>query len=110
MFDMMNMMGKMKEVQAKMKEAQSNLVNVKAEGESGAGMVKVTVNGTRQIESLHIDNDLIKPDDKEMMQDLIIAATNKALQEVELKSKEELKKSTSGLIPNIPGMDLSGFM
>lgn len=106
---MFDMMGKMKEVQAKMKEAQANLVNVKAEGESGAGMVKVTVNGTKQIESILIDEDLIKPEDKEMMQDLIIAAINKAIQEVDVKSKEELKKSTAGLIPNIPGMDLSGL-
>lgn len=110
MFDMMNMMGKMKEVQAKMKEAQANLINVKAEGESGGGMVKASVNGLRQIESLQIDNELVKPEDKEMLQDLVVAAVNKALQEVETKSKEELKKSTQGLLPNIPGLDLGGFM
>ena len=110
MFDMMNMMGKMKEVQAKMKEAQANLVNVKAEGESGGGMVKASVNGLKQIESLQIDDDLIKPDDKEMLQDLVVAAVNKALKEVEVKSKEEIKKSTQGLLPNIPGLDLGGFM
>lgn len=110
MFDMMNMMGKMKEVQSKMKEAQANLVNVKAEGESGGGMVKAIVNGSKQIEALQIDNDLIKPGDKEMLQDLVVAAINKALQEVEGKSKEALKKSTEGLIPNIPGLDLSGLM
>ena len=110
MFDMMNMMGKMKEVQAKMKEAQANLVNVKSEGESCGGMVKATVNGLKQVEKLQIDNELIKPDDKEMLQDLIVAAVNKALQEVEGKSKEEIKKSTQGLIPNIPGLDLGSFM
>ncbi|MDH5474312.1 MAG: YbaB/EbfC family nucleoid-associated protein [Cyclobacteriaceae bacterium] len=110
MFDMMNMMGKMKEVQAKMKEAQANLVNVKSDGESGGGMVKATVNGSKQVEALQIDDELIKIEDKEMLQDLVIAAINKALQEVEGKSKEELKKSTEGLIPNIPGLDLSGLM
>ena len=110
MMDMFNMMGKLKEVQAKMKEAQANLVNIKATGEAGAGMVTVTVNGTRQIESMTIDNDLVKPEDKEMMQDLIVAAVNKAMQEVDIKSKEALKQSTEGLLPNIPGLDLSGLV
>lgn len=109
MFDMMKMMGKMKEVQAKVKEAQANLVNIKAEGEAGAGMVKVTVNGLKQVESINIDQDIIKPEDKEMIQDLTVAAINKAIQEVEILAKEEMKKNTEGLIPNIPGLDLGGM-
>jgi DNA-binding protein YbaB len=48
MFDMMKMMGKMKEVQTQLKKAQDNLVNIKVEGESGGGMVKTVVNGKRQ--------------------------------------------------------------
>ena len=110
MFDMMKMMGKMKEVQARLKEAQDNLVNVEASAESGAGLVKATVNGKRQLMQLEIDNSLIKPDDKMVLQDLIIAAVNKASEEAEVKAKEELKKSTEGMLPNIPGMDLSGLM
>lgn len=109
MFDMMKMMGKMKEVQTKVKEAQANLVNIKADGEAGAGMVKVTVNGLKQVESMNIDQDIIKPEDKEMIQDLIVAAINKAIQEVEILAKEEMKKNTEGLIPNIPGLDLGGM-
>lgn len=109
MFDMMKMMGKMKEVQAKVKEAQENLVNIKTTAESGGGMVKATVNGKKELISLDIDNDLIKPEDKEMLQDLVIAAVNKATQEVEVLAKEEMKKSTEGMLPNIPGMDLGGL-
>jgi len=109
MFDMMKMMGKMKEVQAKVKEAQANLVNIKAEGESGAGMVKATVNGLKQVESINIDPDIIKADDKEMIQDLTVAAINKAIEEVDVLAKEEMKKHTDGLIPNIPGLDLGGM-
>ncbi|MTI20668.1 YbaB/EbfC family nucleoid-associated protein [Fulvivirga sp. RKSG066] len=109
MFDMMKMMGKMKEVQAKVKEAQANLVNIKTTGESGGGMVKATVNGKKELISLDIDNELVKPEDKEMLQDLIVAAVNKATQEAEVLAKEEMKKSTEGLLPNIPGMDLSGM-
>lgn len=110
MFDMMKMMGKMKEVQARMKEAQDNLVNIKAQGESGAGLVKATVNGKRQVVLLDIDPSLLKADDKIILQDLIIAAINKASDEAEILSKEALRKSTEGLLPNIPGMDLSSLM
>jgi nucleoid-associated protein EbfC len=110
MFDMMKMMGKMKEVQSRLKEAQDNLVHVRASGESGGGMVKATVNGKRQLISLDIDPTLIKPEDKAVLQDLVVAAVNKAAEEADVKAKEELKKSTEGLIPNIPGLDLSGMM
>ena len=110
MLDMMKMLGKMKEVQAKLKEAQENLVNITSTAESGAGMVKATVNGKKQLISLEIDNEIVNTEDKEMMQDLIVAATNKALEEVEVLAKEEIQKSTEGMLPNIPGLDLSGMM
>ena len=93
-----------------MKEAQDNLVNVRASGESGGGLVSATVNGKRQLVQLEVDPSLLKADDKVVLQDLIIAAVNKAAEEAEVKAKEELKKSTEGLLPNIPGMDLSGLM
>jgi nucleoid-associated protein EbfC len=48
----------------------------------------------------------LKPEDKEMMLDLIVAATNKAIEEVEIKAAEHIKKATEGLMPNIPGFDL----
>jgi nucleoid-associated protein EbfC len=110
MFDMMKMMGKMKEVQAKMKEAQDNLVRVQAIGEAGGGMVKAIVNGKKQVISIDIDASILKNDDKVLVQDLIVAAVNKANDEVEVIAKDEIKKATDGLIPNIPGMDLSSLM
>ena len=110
MFDMMKMMGKVKEVQAKMKEAQENLVNVKANGESGGGMVKATVNGKKQLISLDIDPILLKAEDKMVLQDLVVAAVNKASEEADILAKEEIRKSTDGLLPNIPGMDLSSML
>lgn len=110
MFDMMKMMGKMKEVQTRLKEAQDNLVNVQAQGESGGGMVKATVNGKKQLMALDIDPTLLKAEDKTILQDLLVAAVNKAVEEAEILAKEELRKSTEGLLPNIPGMDLSGLM
>jgi nucleoid-associated protein EbfC len=110
MFDMMKMMGKMKEVQSRMKEAQDNLVKVQAHGESGAGMVKATVNGKKQLVAIDLDASLLKSDDKIILQDLIVAAVNKANDEAEIVAKEEIRKSTEGLLPNIPGLDLSGLM
>jgi hypothetical protein len=70
----------------------------------------VTINGQKKIIDLQIDADLIKPDDKEMLQDLIVAAVNKALESIEPKIKEHLQKATEGLLPNIPGMDLGSLM
>ena len=110
MFDMMKMMGKVKEVQAKMKEAQENLAHIKANGESGGGMVKATVNGKKILISLDIDPALLKADDKMVLQDLIVAAVNKASEEADILAKEEIKKSTDGLLPSIPGMDISSMM
>jgi nucleoid-associated protein EbfC len=110
MFDMMKMMGKMKEVQQKMKEAQDSLVHVKASGEAGGGMVRATVNGKKQVIALDIDPLILKAEDKVLVQDLVIAAVNKASEEAEVLAKEALKKATEGMLPNIPGMDLSSLM
>ncbi|MEQ8335761.1 MAG: YbaB/EbfC family nucleoid-associated protein [Cyclobacteriaceae bacterium] len=110
MFDMMKMMGKVKEVQEKMKKAQEELGSVTAEAESGGGLVKVVVNGRKEVVSLQIDPSLINKDDAEMMQDLVIAAVNLAIQSVEVKAREYLKKATEGVMPNIPGLDLNNLM
>lgn len=110
MGDMMGLMGKMKDLQARMKEAQDQLSTLTESAESGAGLVRVTVNGQKKVVDLKIDEDLIKPEDKEMLQDLVVAAVNKALETIEPKIKEHLQKSTEGLLPNIPGMDLGSLM
>ncbi len=110
MMDMFNMMGKVKELQARLKEAQDSLVHVKATGESGGGMVRAVVNGKKQLISIEIDPSLLKGDDKGILQDLVVAAVNKASEEAENLAKEELRKSTEGILPNIPGLDFSSFM
>ena len=110
MFDMMKMMGKVKEMQARMKEAQEKLADIKVEAESGAGMVKAVVNGQKKLISVEIDESLLTPGDREMLQDLVVAAVNKATDEAEIRAKEEIKRSTEGIMPNIPGLDLGGMM
>ncbi|MBL7865839.1 MAG: YbaB/EbfC family nucleoid-associated protein [Cyclobacteriaceae bacterium] len=110
MLDMMKMMGKVKEMQARLREAQDNLDKVVVTAESGAGMVKATVNGKKKILAIDIDPSILSGTDKILVQDLVVAAVNKALDEADIKAKEELKKSTEGLLPNIPGFDLSQMM
>jgi len=110
MFDMMKMLGKMKEVQSKMKEAQEKLVHIKTTGESGGGMVKAEVNGKKQLLKIQIEDEIFDKDDKELLQDLVVAAVNKAMEEADVLAKAELKKSTEGLLPDIPGLDLNNLM
>ena len=110
MLDMMKMMGKVKEMQTRLKEAQDNLEKITATGETGAGMVKATVNGKKKLLALEIDPTILSANDKVLVQDLVVAAVNRALEEADIKAKEELKKSTDGILPNIPGMDFSSMM
>ncbi|REA60359.1 YbaB/EbfC family nucleoid-associated protein [Dyadobacter luteus] len=110
MADMMGLMGKMKDLQSRMKEAQESLSGIVETAESGGGMVRATVNGQKNLIGLDIDKELINPDDKEMLQDLIVAAVNKAYERIEPKIKEHLQKATDGVLPNIPGLDLGGLM
>lgn len=109
MFDMMGMMGKVKELQEKMKQAQDELQFLTATAESGAGLVKATVNGQRRLLRLDIDDSLLTGQDRDMLADLVVAAVNKAMEEAGEKAKEELKRKTSGLMPNIPGLDFGSL-
>jgi len=110
MFDMMKVMGKVKEMQARLKEAQDNLASLKVTAESGGGMVNVTVNGKKQVIAIDIDSSILKSEDKTLIQDLIVAAVNKANEEADQLAKEELRKSTDGILPSIPGVDFSSLM
>ena len=110
MVNMMDLFEKLREVQSKMKETQENLSRMKIEAESGAGMVKAVVNGQKKLLELQIDDDLYKPENKDMLKDLVVAAVNKALLEADSMAKEEIRKSAGGILPNIPGLDLSGLV
>ena len=110
MFDMMKIMGQIKEAQGKIKVAQENLANITVEGESGAGLVKAVVNGKKQLLDLQIDESINGPEDAEMRKDLIIAAVNKASEAADEKARQVMKESTDGLLPNIPGLDLGNIL
>lgn len=104
-----NMAGMMKQVQKmqeKMAQVQQELEQKTVTAESGGGMVKVTANGKQQIVNIQIEKEVVNPEDVEMLEDLVLAATNKALEEASRMAQEEMAKATSGLLPNIPGLTL----
>jgi DNA-binding YbaB/EbfC family protein len=107
-----NMSGMMKQIQ-KMQEritkVQEELETKTVVGEAGGGMVKVTANGKQQLVSVKLEKEVVNPDDIEMLEDLFIAAANKALDEAGKMAQAEMGKATSGMIPNIPGLNLPGF-
>ncbi len=110
MFDLMGMMGKMKEFQARMKEAQDSLDQIVATGEAGGGMVRATANGRNQVLKIEVDDSLLTdPDDRQMVTDLTVAAVNAALRAAAEQAAAHIKSQTAGLMPNIPGMDLGSF-
>jgi nucleoid-associated protein EbfC len=106
--DFSNLFGKVKEMQEKIKEVQERVKRLSAEGESGGGMVRATVSGERKVISIEIDDSLVNNDDKELIQDLSVAAVNSAMGKIDALIKEEMSKVTGGL-PNIPGFQFPNF-
>ena len=100
-----DMMKKAQEMQKKMQEMQESLSNLEVEGSSGGGMVKIIMNCKNEIKKIDIDQSIINKDEKEVMEDLVVAALNDAKTKAEEKSQEEMKKLTGGLgLP--PGMKM----
>lgn len=100
--NMNNMMRQMQKMQKKMMKAQEELHAMTFEASSGGGMVTVTANGKKEITDIQINEEVVDPDDIEMLQDLIIAATNDVLNQVDEKTNETMGQFTKGL--NMPGM------
>ncbi len=107
--NMADMFGKFSEMQEKMEKAKQELAKVEVEAEAGGGMVKVKANGKRKILSIELDEDVIDPDDAEMMEDLVVAGVNKALDKAEEAAQEHMQKIYKDMMPGggIPGMDMS---
>ncbi len=100
-----NMMKQAQELQKKMTEAQNKLNEIEVEGNSGGGMVKVTASAKGEIKKILIDDSLLNKEEKEMLEDLIIAAMNDAKKKGEVAAQEHMKSLTGGLsLP--PGMKL----
>jgi DNA-binding YbaB/EbfC family protein len=105
MKDLLGMMSKAKEMQAKFQAMQEEIANIEASGQAGGGLVQVTLSGKFEMRSLKIDPSLFKEDDVEVLEDLILAAHNDAKSKVEAVMQQKTQELTAGL-PIPPGMKM----
>ncbi|MDQ6435714.1 YbaB/EbfC family nucleoid-associated protein [Mesorhizobium sp. LHD-90] len=105
MKDLLGLMGKAKEMQAKFQAMQEEIAQMEATGQSGGGLLSVTLTGKFEMKSLKIDPSLFKEDDVEILEDLILAAHNDAKAKVETAMKDKTAALTAGL-PLPPGFKL----
>jgi len=89
-------------MQKEMQKAQEELAEKKVEGTAGGGMVTVVANGHKEILEVKINEDVVDPEDIEMLQDLVLAATNDALRKVDELTSETMGRFTKGM--NLPGL------
>jgi DNA-binding YbaB/EbfC family protein len=103
--DLMGMMKQAKELQAKMESMQQEVAAMEVQGAAGAGLVKVTMNGKGDLKAISIDPSLMKPEEAEIVEDLIVTACNDARAKAEAALAEKMRSMTGGLqLP--PGMKL----
>jgi len=100
-----NMMKQAQELQGRMAELQAEMERAQVEGRSGGGLVVVTLNGKGDMAGVDIDPSLLKPDEGEILEDLVVAAHTDAKAKVELLLQEKMQALTGGL-PLPPGMKL----
>ena len=103
--DLGGLMQQAQQMQQKVKELQDQLERLEIVGSSGAGLVKITVNGRNETRRVEIDASLFKADDKAVVEDLIVAAANDARAKVEATVQEQMRSITGGL-PLPPGFKL----
>lgn len=100
-----NIMKQAQQFQSRIAKIQEELAEKTVEASAGGGMVTVKANGRQEILSIRIDPEVLAADDLEMLQDLVLAATNDALTQSRNMVNEEMAKATQGLnLPNIPGL------
>ncbi|MCH9765274.1 MAG: YbaB/EbfC family nucleoid-associated protein [Alphaproteobacteria bacterium] len=105
MKDLMGMMKQVKQMQERMQDMQSELAALEVEGQSGGGLVKVVLNGKGEMRKVQIDPSLMKPDEAEILEDLIVAATLDAKTKADSQMQDKMADVTGGL-PLPPGMKL----
>lgn len=109
MNDFGNMQKIISELQKNLEKAMSELENMSVTGDAGGGMVKVTANGKREILNVEMEPELLKSQDKQMIEDLVTAAVNNALQKAEKMATDHLGASAGGLLTMLPGFKFGGI-
>ncbi|MDQ0856840.1 YbaB/EbfC family nucleoid-associated protein [Bacillus sp. V2I10] len=102
MGNMQKMMKQMQKMQKDMAKAQEELAEKTIEGTAGGGMVTVTINGNKEVVDVNIKEEVVDPEDIDMLQDLVLAATNDALKKMDELTNDTMGKFTKGM--NLPGM------
>ncbi|MCP3764912.1 YbaB/EbfC family nucleoid-associated protein [Domibacillus sp. A3M-37] len=100
MGNMQNMMKQMQKMQKQMQEAQEELAEKQFEGTAGGGMVKVSISGQKLVTDVQIKEEVVDPDDIDMLQDLVLAAVNDALKKVDDETNQTMGQFTKGM--NLP--------
>ncbi len=102
MKNMGKLMKQAQQLQSKMAKLQEEMAEKTVEASAGGGMVKVVANGKQEIAAIHIEKEVVDPEDVDMLQDLLLAAINEALARSQAMVSEEMNKLTGGM--NIPGL------
>ncbi len=105
-FDFKNILGQFQKMQEEIEKIRSELSTKSITVETGGGMVSVTIDGNQQVLKINISQDLIESKDKQMIEDLVRGAVNKAFKESQNMIKDEMSKFTS-FLPNIPGLNFN---
>lgn len=105
--DMAKLLRQFQKMQGDIKKIQKEIAKEKVTGSSGGGMVEVTINGKLEVIDIEIEKKLMEEKDVEMLEDLILAAVNKAIHKAQQLAKEKMGQLAGGL--NIPGMEIPGI-
>ena len=102
--ELMKALEQVQKMQEEVGKIQDSLGSVMASAEAGGGMVKVTANGKGEIVSIKLEKEVIDPAEQEMLEDLIVAAANRALSKAKELAEEKMSSVASNFMPNIPGL------
>ncbi|CAL4323312.1 YbaB/EbfC family nucleoid-associated protein [Buchnera aphidicola] len=92
-----NLMQQAQKIQKNMKNIQKEIKSIEVTGESGAGLIKITLNGNNNCKKIEIDSNLFKEEDKEIIEDLIVAAFNNAIMKISEEKKKRISKLSHGM-------------
>ncbi len=105
-----DIMKQAQKMQDKMQKIQDELADLQVEASSGGGMVTVVANGKQEILEVRIDKQVVDPEDVEMLEDLVVAAVNQAMEKAQELANDEMGKAAGGMLGNLPGgFKMPGF-